>query len=283
MESNAIAPAPTWNAATGLLRCVGCHGGLGPGGGGEGEALACAACGRTYPLRDGVLVVKDVPTDDNKIAADFYNGPLWPRFRFWEKFFWVCNGGERRSRDVILRHLPKTPGLRLLDVAIGDGAYTSWLPTDWSTVGVDVSTSQLAGCRRRNPDRDLRLILGEAEDLPFPDRQFDAVLSIGGFNHFNDPEAALREMARVAKAGAPVVVSDELPDLTERMLGHKIGWPGLDRWIVSKLMKLGDDFTDLVERHRHLDIAAIGRSSLNDSHYETIWRGGGYLMFGTAP
>jgi ubiquinone/menaquinone biosynthesis C-methylase UbiE len=230
-----------------------------------------------------VLVVRDDPTDDNKIAADFYNSPLWPRFRFWEKFFWVCNGGEKRSRHVILRHLPQRPNLRLLDVAIGDGAYTSWLPADWSIVGVDVSTAQLAACQRRNPGRDLQLILGEAEDLPIRDHQFDVVLSIGGFNHFNDPEKALREMARVAVPGAPVVISDEMPDLTDRMLGHRIGWPGLDRWIVSRLMHLGDDFTDLVERHRHIDIAAIGRSVLNDSRYEAIWRGGGYLMVGTAP
>ena len=116
---------------------------------------------------------------------------------------------------MVLRHLPKSPGLRLLDVAIGDGVYTSWLPEDWSIVGLDVSTAQLAACQRRNAGRDLRLVLGEAEDMPFRDREFDAVLSIGGFNHFNDPEAALREMARVARPGAPVVVSDELPDFLE--------------------------------------------------------------------
>jgi ubiquinone/menaquinone biosynthesis C-methylase UbiE len=272
-------PARRWTDEPGLLRCVSCHGVLG----GSGEALVCEGCGAPYPVRDGVLVVKEQPTDDNKIAADFYNSPLWPKFRFWEKFFWVCNGGERRSRDVILQHLPRTPGLRLLDVAIGDGVYTSWLPADWSIVGVDVSTAQLAGCRKRNADRDLRLILGEAEALPFPDRQFDAVLSIGGFNHFNDPEGALREMARVAKPGAPVVISDELPDLTERMLGHRIGLPGVDRWIVSRVMKLGDAFTDLVERHRHMNIAAMGTAVLKDSRYEVIWRGGGYLMVGQAP
>jgi SAM-dependent methyltransferase len=270
-----------WTSDPGPLRCARCHGPLRR----TDSGFACEAesCGASFPVRDGVLVVRDDPADDNKIAADFYNSPLWPRFRFWEKFFWVCNGGERRSRDVILRHLPRDPAIRLLDVAIGDGAYTSWLPSGWSVVGVDVSTAQLAACQRRNPGRDLRLILGEAEDLPFSDRSFNAVLSIGGFNHFNDPEKALQEMARVALPGAPVVVSDEMPDLTERMLGHKIGWPGLDRWIVSRLMHLGDDFTDLVERHRHLDIAAIGRGVLNDSRFEVIWRGGGYLMVGTAP
>jgi hypothetical protein len=67
------------------------------------------------------------------------------------------------------------------------------------------------------------------------------------------------------------------------MIGHLIGLPGIDRWIVSKLMHLGDDFTDLVERHRDIDIAAIGRRVLKDSRYEVIWRGGGYLMVGQAP
>lgn len=281
MATTTVDSPRRWTADPELLRCVQCRGPLNdaPTGG-----LVCAGCGADYPVRDGVLVVKDQATDDNKIAQDFYNSPLWPKFRFWERFFWFCNGGERKSRDVILRHLPKTGGLRLLDVAIGDGVYTSWLPEDWSIVGVDVSTAQLSACAARNAGRkDLRLILGEAESLPFHDHQFDAVLSIGGFNHFNDPEGALREMARVAKPGAPMVISDELPDLTDRMLGHRIGLPGIDRWIVSRLMNLGDSFTDLVERHRKMDIAAIGRNVLSDSRYETIWRGGGYVMVGTAP
>src|SRR4051794_1770272 len=115
-----------WAAEPELLRCVTCHAPLAD----ADTGLACAGCGAGYPVRDGVLVVKDEPAADNRIARDFYNSPLWPKFRFWERFFWVCNGGERRSRDVILRHLPKGPGLRLLDVAIGDGVYTSWLPDD---------------------------------------------------------------------------------------------------------------------------------------------------------
>ena len=117
--------------------------------------------------------------------------------------------------------------------------------------------------------------------MPFRDREFDAVLSNGGFNHFNDPEAALREMARVAKPGAPVVVADEMPDFLD--FGHRLGFPGLDRWIASKLMSMGDDFAGLIERHRNIDIAEIGRRALNDSRYEVIWLGGGYLMVGNAP
>ena len=274
-----------WTTALEMLRCVDCGGPVRVRGmqtTGE-PVLGCGDCGRVYLIRDGVLVVKDALAADNQIAADFYNSPLWPRFRFWEKFFWVTHGGERRCRNVILRHLPERHDLRLLDIAIGDGVYTSWLPAAWSIVGVDISSVQLANCRRNNPERDLKLVLGEAETLPFCAREFDAVLSIGGFNHFDDPEAALREMTRVVQPGATIVVSDELPDLTERMWGRKIGLPGLDRWVVARLMNLGYAFTDLVERHRHLDIAAIGRRVLRDCRYEVIWAGGGYLMVGQAP
>jgi SAM-dependent methyltransferase len=279
MAAIACEPSGAWTADPGPVRCPRCHGALHP----TGAGFDCDAegCGASLPIRDGVLIIRDTASDDNRIAADFYNSNLWPKVRLWESLFWLFNGGERRAREVVLRRLPKSPGLRLLDVAIGDGIYTSWLPEDWSIVGIDISTTQLAGCQRRNSARDLRLVLGEAEDLPFRDREFDAVLSNGGFNHFNNPEAALREMARVAKPGAPVVIADELPDFLD--FGHRLGFPGLDWWIASKLMSMGDDFAGLIERHRKIDIAEIGRRVLKDSRYEVIWRGGGYVMTGVAP
>lgn len=76
------------------------------------------------------------------------------------------------------------------------------------------------------PDNQVNTHLGNPG---FRDRTFDAVLSIGGFNHFNDPEGALREMVRVVRPGATIVLSDELPDLTDRMLFRKLGLPGLYR------------------------------------------------------
>jgi len=278
MATTACEQPEAWNADPGPLRCPRCHGALRR----TDAGFDCdEGCGASLPIRDGALIVSGALTDDNKIAADFYDSGQWSKVRIWETLFWLMNGGERRARDVVLRRLPTTPGLRLLDVAIGDGVYTSWLPKDWSITGIDISTTQLAACQRRNSSRDLRLVLGEAEDLPFRDREFDAVLSNGGFNHFNDPEAALGEMARVAKPGAPVVVADEMPDFLD--FGHRLGFPGLDRWIASRLMSMGDDFAGLIERHRNIDIAEIGRRVLNDSRYEVIWRGGGYLMVGNAP
>ena len=288
MTSSPTAPAPTadWAAHPDVLRCLACGDGTPrPAAGGAG--LACDRCGHAYPIVDGVLVVNDAVAANNKVASDYYNGAEWPKFRFWEWFTFAVNGGEKRSRDKVLRHLPRTPGLKLLDVAVGDGVYLDWLPRDWSVVGIDVSTAQLAGCRARlahDPGRDVRLILGEAEDLPVRDGQFDAALSIGAFNYFNDPEKALREMARAVRPGGTIVVSDEIPNLTDRMLFRHIGLPQVDRWIAGRIMKhLSPDFQAMVEKYHDLDIPAIARRVLPDVRYELVWMGVGYVFVGTVP
>src|ERR1700742_5096730 len=112
MSLTATGAPADWKVELSWLRCVACEAGLAAGESG----LVCQSCGRVYPIREDVLVVKDDPAADNKIAADFYNSALWPKFRFWEWFFFVCNGGERRARNVILRHLPQQEALKLLDV-----------------------------------------------------------------------------------------------------------------------------------------------------------------------
>jgi ubiquinone/menaquinone biosynthesis C-methylase UbiE len=269
-----------WNCK-GPWQCPRCHSALryekSP------AALCCTTCATRLPIDNDILIVKDQTSENNQVAQSFYDSPLWPKFRFWEWFTWVCNGGERRARNRVLRHLPTTPGLHLLDVAIGDGVYLDWLPRDWRILGVDISRSQLDACRRRASGRPVWLMQGEAEELPLESARFDAVLSIGAFNYFNDPEGSLREMVRVARPGAPIVVSDEFPNLTDRMLGHKLGLPRLDHWVVSKLMHLGDSFTDMVERHRSLDVQAIASRVLGEFKFEKVWHGVGYVLVGRAP
>ena len=115
-----------WTSAAGLLRCPRCHGALRR----TEIGFDCneGRCGASLPLRDGVLIVDDDPIDDNKIAADFYDNGQWQKVRVWETLFWLLNGGEKRARDVVLRRLPKSRDIRLLDVAIGDGVYTPGFP-----------------------------------------------------------------------------------------------------------------------------------------------------------
>ena len=267
----------------GIWRCVDCKGPMHD----VPDGPTCPDCGRVYQVNvDGLVVVEPNQTGNNEVIRDFYNGPLWPKFRFWEWFTFASQGGERRCRDKVLKYLPKSPEARLLDVAIGDGVYLPWLPADWEVAGIDISTAQLDACRARGEGRRLTLALGEAENLPYHDASFDAVLSIGALNYFNDPEGSLREMVRVTRPGGVVVVSDEIPDLTDYLIGHRFGigpLKRLERWTISRLMHLGDGFTEIVERHRKLDIKAIGRAVAPGFRYERIWRGVGYVLVGQVP
>lgn len=269
--------ANTWSADCELIQCIDCGGTVEPA---ANEALRCLSCRRTYPIRQGMLDTLPALEGNNKVAADFYNGPLWPKFRFWEWFTFLLNGGETRARRQIMKHLPNLSGTRLLEVAVGDGANLPLIPADCVVYGNDISSVQLANCRRRFPERDLRLILGEAEKLCFRDRTFDNVLSVGAFNYFNDPLQSLREMARVVKPGGLVVVSDEVPNLPNRLLGYWIGWPQLDRWIMSSFMKLGPEFTDMVDKHRHMKLEPIVHEVLDDWKIYSLWVGVGYCIVG---
>jgi SAM-dependent methyltransferase len=267
----------SWASDCEILQCPGCGGGLEAG---PGDGLNCPTCRRLFPFHDGILDMLPPLEGNNRVAADFYNGPLWPRFRFWEWFTFLCNGGERRARRQVMRHLPNLSGTRLLEVAIGDGANLPLVPEDCQVWGNDISAVQLAGCRRRCPGRDLRLFLGEAEALPFRDRAFDNVLSFGAFNYFNDPLKALQEMARVVRPGGLVVVADELPNLPNRLIGRWIGLPQLDRWILSRFLHLGPDFTDMVDRHRDLKLEPIVREVLADWRIHSLWFHVGYCIVG---
>jgi SAM-dependent methyltransferase len=81
-----------------------------------------------------------------------------------------------------------------LDVATGGGHVARRL----REAGIEVVSCDAAPGMR--PD-----VVCRAEDLPFADAGFDLVTSRLGAHHFEDVEAALREMARVARERVLVV------------------------------------------------------------------------------
>jgi len=78
----------------------------------------------------------------------------------------------------------------LLDVGTGTGFALELF--NCKKIGVDPSPELLK--KAKSP-----VIKGKAEDLPFPDKTFDIVISITAMHHFDNIEEGLKEIKRVAK------------------------------------------------------------------------------------
>lgn len=254
-----------------LAACISCGDRLG------GEPN-CPRCGRSYPIRDGILEAIDPLSGRNRIVADFYDGPGWRKFRPWEQGFLLLQGGVRRARMQILRHVLRAhrPDPVGLEVGIGDGENLAFLPPAWTIHGVDIARTRLEACNARHPEMAGRLAWAEAERLPFEDATFDVCWTIGGFTYFRDHEAALREMRRVTRPGGPIVVADEVTGLHRAGLGHLVGVPAFDAWWLG-LLGLDRAFVEMALGFEEDPVELVRRAWPEAVHHR-IWYGMGYCF-----
>ena len=103
-------------------------------------------------------------------------------------------------------------GARVLDVACGPGYVAAAAARRGaSVVGVDVAETMLALARRAHPE--LELLAADAEDLPFADATFDAVVANFLLLHLGRPERAVTGFARVLRPGGRVALTVwDVPD-----------------------------------------------------------------------
>ena len=114
---------------------------------------------------------------------------------------------SRMAGEILLDWLALPPGLRWIDVACGNGAFTELLvhrcqPVD--VQGIDVSEGQLSFARERLADRAATFHQGDAQALPFEDDEFDVAVMALAINLVPDRAKAVAEMARVVRPGGTV-------------------------------------------------------------------------------
>jgi demethylmenaquinone methyltransferase / 2-methoxy-6-polyprenyl-1,4-benzoquinol methylase len=136
--------------------------------------------------------------------------------REYDEMAWLLSfGQDRRWRKAMVSATKASPSARVLDVATGTGLVAAELVRRYgcSVVGLDQSDAMLSRARRR-VEREtvlsgrIDLVRGEAETLPFADREFDAVTVGYLFRYVDDPTSAIRELARVVKPGGTVASLD---------------------------------------------------------------------------
>jgi ubiquinone/menaquinone biosynthesis C-methylase UbiE len=104
------------------------------------------------------------------------------------------------------------PGERILEIGPGTGYYTlplaKWVGPDGKLDILDVQQPMLDDTIRRARDQGIANITpmcADAQQLPYPDGAFDAVVLVTTLGEIPDRRAAWREMARVLRPGGRIV------------------------------------------------------------------------------
>jgi demethylmenaquinone methyltransferase / 2-methoxy-6-polyprenyl-1,4-benzoquinol methylase len=119
-------------------------------------------------------------------------------------------GQNGRWRRAMVDHIVPAAPAKVLDVASGTAGVALQLAsrTSADVVGVDLTIGMLAQGHRNVAQAGMstrvQLVAGRAEQLPFPDATFDALTFTYLLRYVEDPQATLRELARVVKPGGAV-------------------------------------------------------------------------------
>lgn len=116
------------------------------------------------------------------------------------------------ARRAILAALELGDGDRLLDVGCGGGILLrDALAAGAQATGLDHSAEMVKLARERAPDAEV--VLGSADDLPFPDESFTAVTMSIVLMFLDDPVRALGECKRVLAPGGRLAAYTSSPAL----------------------------------------------------------------------
>lgn len=139
--------------------------------------------------------------------------------RFWHTI---------RFREIG-RFIPPTKG-KILDIGCADGTFTKVILENSMAkkiVGVDVLSSSVAYARKRFArSKKLSFQVADAHELPFKDKEFDAVFCLETLEHVEEPKKVISEIHRVLKDNGYIIAL--VP--SENWLFRFIVWPFWTLW-----------------------------------------------------
>jgi SAM-dependent methyltransferase len=156
--------------------------------------------------------------------------------------FWGPRHEYRES--LLIRTLrPRLGGGRVLNAGCGAGSMTLRLLEEGRQVtSLDASEPFIrrlaAQVREQHPGVDSPALVGDVCDLPFADREFDAVLCGEVLEHLDDDHAAVSEIARVLRPGGVLVAS---------VPANPLRYDWVDHWAGHRRRYTAEGLHDLVE------------------------------------
>jgi ArsR family transcriptional regulator len=212
-------------------------------GGRLAQVLSTIAQNTSDPLlADDLRRLARVREERAETAAAYFkaNAPQWERVR-------SLHVPEQDVEKAIVRLLGNGPLTSVLDAGTGTGRILELLsPHTGRGIGIDVSPEMLAIARERLARAgasNCQVRRGDVYRLPFADGNthtgFDAVIFHQVLHFLDDPQAALREAARVARAGGRILIADfaphELEFLREEHAHRRLGFSDreVQAWFTS--------------------------------------------------
>ncbi len=126
-------------------------------------------------------------------------------------------------------------GLDAIELGCGTGYVSAWLARAGARpVGIDNSPRQLETARRLQQEHglDFPLLLGNAEQVPYPDASFDFAISEYGAAIWCDPYVWIPEAARLLRPGGRLVFLTN--GYLEALCEQDSDEPGTDRLVRSQ-------------------------------------------------
>lgn len=203
-------------------------------------------------------------------------------------------GQDPRWRRALVASIAPRPDMRILDVATGTGMVAFALASCGATVvGLDQSEAMLAGAQarlRRTPELAERLsfTIGEAEQLPFGDAEFDALSFTYLLRYVDDPAATMRELVRVLKPGGRIgMVEFGVPGNTVLRglwrVHTRVGLPLIGRAVSRDWYEVGRFLGPNIERFHttHPDLPALWRGAgIAEASQQDMSFGAGIVVTG---
>jgi SAM-dependent methyltransferase len=133
----------------------------------------------------------------------------------------VPRDGLGAWHEAVRRHLRPSPRMTLVDIGPGTGAFAAAF-SDWfglSILAVEPSAAMRAQIPRR---AGIQVLEGDASVLPLPDGSADGVWLSLVIHHIPHLEDAAREIRRVLRPGAPVLIRQGFPGRADP--AHTFPW-----------------------------------------------------------
>jgi ubiquinone/menaquinone biosynthesis C-methylase UbiE/uncharacterized protein YbaR (Trm112 family) len=185
------------------LACPSCHGALDF----EEDEIECAGCATKYAWHDDIpdLVPsgQSTPSEFPAELVDMYEKGTRPRFVSLMSGDWTSVVDRSIEADYIRRHLTPVPG-PVLDLACGAGGITQLVADAVGAariLALDYSVPMLGACAGAIPH--VIPVRGDSSSLPIADGSLGGANCSDALQALPDPEAAIREVARCLRPGAP--------------------------------------------------------------------------------